>query len=456
MSGTETNRETRSASGTEPVGTADTETDRDSDTPRNPETDGATGTKPSHMTEGVSTEATRETSSPVAHAPEAAVTAGTHAEPGPEPTSETGTDIPRTRAPDFPDGLMWFNTESPLNLADMSGKFILLDFWTYCCLNCLHNLGDLERLEADFPEELVVIGVHSAKFPNEKDDQNLEAALQRHGIRHPIVADPDFIVWSAYAVRAWPTLFLIDPAGYVVGYWTGEGAYEPLAETLRERIPEAEARGELSRERLPFQRARLIETPIVPAASRGATVVRRAASHLSFPGGIDVHPTKEILYIADSNHHRILVTDFDGDLIAQIGSGNAGLADGPRDLAEFRQPQGLAVDTRRRALFVADTGNHALRVVDLDSGAVQTLAGNGRQAPSGATEARGPRDPLNSPWDLALHEGKLFVAMAGAHQIWRFKILGGYGRAMVGTGEENLHDGLLPDALLAPTLRNRW
>ena len=342
------------------------------------------------------------------------------------------------RAPEFLPGLTWLNTAQPLRLQDLRGKFVLLDFWTYCCINCMHILPDLERLETKYADELVVIGVHSAKFPNERGAENIRNAILRYGITHPVVNDHRFELWQQYAARAWPTLYLIDPRGYIVGKMAGEGVFEPFDETLQRLIPEFEREGLLRR------------APFDPRLERDE---EPRGSMLSFPGKVHAHQPSRHLFIADTNHHRLLVTDFDGRVEQTIGSGEAGLLDGTFEEARFRQPQGLFYDDEADVLYVADTENHALRRVDFGERQVTTLAGTGAQARFGAREADGTRSPLNSPWDVLLHRdsegGRLYVAMAGSHQIWSFSPETGRGEVYAGTGSENIVDAPRLEALLA-------
>ncbi|MGI9174220.1 MAG: thioredoxin-like domain-containing protein [Rhodothermales bacterium] len=341
------------------------------------------------------------------------------------------------RAPAFPPGLTWLNTAHPLRLQDLRGKFVLLDFWTYCCINCMHILPDLERLEEKYRDELVVIGVHSAKFPNERGTESIRNAILRYGIKHPVVNDHRFEVWQQYAARAWPTLYLVDPRGYIVGKMAGEGVFEPFDEALQRLIPEFERDGLLRRE------------PLVPRLERD----EEPEAMLAYPGKIHAHEASQRLFIADTNHHRLLVTDFDGRVEHTIGSGEAGLLDGSFEEAQFRQPQGLFYDDETDVLYVADTENHALRRIAFHEQRVETLAGTGAQARFGAREADGARSPLNSPWDLLLHgdDGgrRLYVAMAGSHQVWSFSPETGRGEVYAGTGSENIVDAPRLEALLA-------
>ena len=353
------------------------------------------------------------------------------------------TEYGTVRAPDFPEGLTWINTPRPLSLRqDLRGKFVLLDFWTAGCINCHHVLPDIERIEHAYTDVLVVIGVHAAKFPNEREDEAVAHAVRRHGLAHPVVNDPDLVVWEHYGVKAWPTLFLIDPRGYIVGYVSGEGAYEPMARALEQLVPRFAAEDALDRAPLDLssgEAADAFPEPSGPARASG----------LTYPGAVVVDSAAERIFIADTGRHRILVVGFDGRVQVQIGSGRPGLADGRIEEAEFRQPHGMHLDAPRNTLYVADTANHALRSVTLGTGHVRTLAGNGAQARPDARFADGRGSPLNSPWDVLLHDGRLYVAMAGAHQIWVFDSRTGEGGVYAGDGGEALVDAPRPEARLA-------
>lgn len=348
------------------------------------------------------------------------------------------TNYGTVRAPEFPEGLQWLNTPHPLRLNDLRGKFVLLDFWTFCCINCMHVLPDLKRLEHKYPYELVVIGVHSAKFANEQQTESIRNAIVRYDIEHPVVNDPAFVVWQHYAVRAWPTLFLIDPKGYIVRKKAGEGVFEPFDAVLTELIPTFEKDGVLDR------------TPLATHLERD----HMPEQMLSFPGKIAGDEASGRLFISDSNHHRLLITDLEGQVLAKIGHGKAGFDDGAFEDATFRQPQGVCYDADTETLYVADTENHALRHIDLRERRVETLAGNGMQAQFGTWRAKGAASPLNSPWDVLLHRdakarAHLYVAMAGPHQLWVFDPKTGKGETYAGNGHEHIVDDKRLKAQLA-------
>lgn len=327
------------------------------------------------------------------------------------------------RAPEFPEGLEWLNTDRPLTMRELRGRFVLLDFWTYCCINCMHILPDLAWLERKYADEpFVVIGVHSAKFRNEKEAANIREAILRYGIAHPVVNDASMAVWDSYAVRSWPTLMLIDPDGYIVWAASGEGHREELDECLTQGLAEWRRVGGLATEPLSLAR----ETA--------------PAGPLTFPGKLVADVASDRLFISDSNHNRIVVTDLEGVFQASIGSGEPGFADGTLGEARFLHPQGLALVGGE--LFVADTENHAIRRVDLRERRVTTVAGTGEQSHLYARgSGKGREVALSSPWDLCVVGGSLYIAMAGFHQIWRYDLAGDWVEPYAGTGREARIDG---------------
>ena len=333
--------------------------------------------------------------------------------------------------PEFPSGAQWINTDRPLTMQELRGRVVLLDFWTYCCINCMHILPDLARLENKYGDRLVVVGVHSAKFDGEKDTDNIRSAVRRYGIRHPVLNDRNFVLWKRLGVHAWPTLVLIDPDGVIVGQVNGEGNYEALDRTIEDVL----------------SRQKGYEKALAPLPLK-VEDTETAASFLRFPGKVLADAGGGRLFIADSGHNRIVVADSGtGDVLSIIGSGVPGLKDGDFSDAAFSNPQGIVLAGKR--LFVADTDNHALREVDLDNEQVRTVAGNGEQARWGAHGGAGRDTRLNSPWDIEFLDGKLYIAMAGPHQIWRYDPDNGRSDVFAGSGRENIIDGDKTTAALA-------
>ncbi len=334
----------------------------------------------------------------------------------------------RVRAPELTGGRGWLNTDKPLSLAALKGKVVLLDFWTYGCINCIHIIPDLKRLEHKYPNQLVVIGVHSAKFENEKDTENIRRIILRYDLEHPVYNDADYKVWQSYGVRAWPTQVLIDPAGYVIGAVSGEGNYERIDQVVAKVVDEFRKRGELNEEplQLTLERAKVGDLP------------------LAFPGKILADAKGDRLFIADSNHNRIVVTKLDGSLIETIGTGAAGSADGAFSKASFYRPQGMALDGD--SLYVADTENHLIRRVDLKMKSVQTVAGTGQQAHDYFRQGPARTIELSSPWDLQLVDRQLYITMAGTHQVWKLDLDKQEVSTFAGSGREARQDGALLEA----------
>ncbi|HSD51381.1 MAG TPA: thioredoxin-like domain-containing protein [Candidatus Methylomirabilis sp.] len=298
-------------------------------------------------------------------------------------------------------------------------------------MNCLHVLPELEALESKYSLALTVIGVHSAKFPTEREAASLRHAIRRHNITHPVVNDADFAIWQRYGVRAWPTLVLIDPQGYVVAATAGEGHGPTLERLIGELITEHRAAGTLRE-------------------GTGPSVISDGdeATPLAFPGKVAVDSASGALAIADSGHHRILIASLDGSVQVTAGTGTSGAQDGPLAEASFRHPQGLAFHDG--SLYVADTENHLIRRVDPAKGGVETVAGTGRQAhgPIRKSEAGPLATDLNSPWDLVALNGVLYIAMAGSHQVWALDPAGARLELVCGTGREALVDGSREDAAM--------
>ena len=337
----------------------------------------------------------------------------------------------KVRAPEFSGAAGWLNTEKPLSIAALKGKVILLDFWTYGCINCIHIIPDLKMLEAKYQNELVVIGVHSAKFKNEREIENIRKIVLRYGIEHPVVNDADFKIWKSYAVRAWPTQVLIDPAGYVIGAVSGEGHFERLDEAIGNVAEEFRKKGQLDEapRKFALERAKVGELP------------------LAFPGKVLADSTSDRLFISDSNHNRIVVTDLNGKLIATIGSGAAGAEDGNFESATFHKPQGMSIEGDN--LYVADTENHRIRMVDLKTKTVKTIAGTGVLRDFNGFGGAALDTALRSPWDLEKVGKFLFIAMAGSHQIWRMDLSRDYIAPYAGTRGESRLDGKIKSSNFA-------
>ena len=335
----------------------------------------------------------------------------------------------RPAAPEFPDKMDWLNTAGPVKLADLKGKVVILDFWTLCCINCIHILPDLAKLEKKYPNELVVIGVHAAKFDNEKETKSIRKAVLRYEIAHPVVNDADHKIWDAYGANSWPTFGVIDAEGNFVGSTSGEGQLDILDRTVARLVAEAKQKKVLNDTPIRFDLVRFREAGDTP---------------LFFPGKVLADEKGGRLFVADSTHHRVVVTDLSGKAQAVIGTGSPGYKNGKFADAQFDDPQGVAVDGD--TLYIADRKNHVIRAADLKAGTIKTVAGTGKQ--DGNTRLIDtPADPhktgLNSPWDLLLVDHRLFIAMAGHHQIWAMDLKANKLQPYAGNGRENIDDGPL-------------
>ncbi|XP_030019079.1 NHL repeat-containing protein 2 [Sphaeramia orbicularis] len=313
------------------------------------------------------------------------------------------------KIPDFQTGLDWLNTEGPLSVnKELAGKVVLLDFFTYCCINCMHILPDLHQLEKkhSVKDGLVIVGVHSAKFPNEKVLDNIRSAVLRYDICHPVVNDSEACLWHELEVSCWPTLVLLGPRGNLLFSLVGEGHRDRLMLFTELALRYYGEQGLLQTHTVG---TKLLKNTLPP-------------SILAFPGKVAVDNSSKRLAVADTGHHRILVVSSTGQLLHAIGGPENGRKDGSLFEASFNSPQGVAI--KGDTVYVADTENHLIRKIDLLEGTVTTLAGVGAQGTDKEGGAMGPQQPISSPWDVTLgtaggvEDNVLWIAMAGTHQIW--------------------------------------
>lgn len=338
----------------------------------------------------------------------------------------------RVRAPELIGKGGWLNTgDQQYTLADLRGRIVILDFWTFCCVNCLHVLDELRELEEKHRDTVVIIGVHSPKFVHEAEHRAVVDAVERYEVHHPVLDDPELATWKQYAVRAWPTLVVIDPEGYVVAQHAGEGHAHAIERLVDELESEHAAKGTLRRGDGPY----VAPEPV--------------ATHLRFPGKALLLPDGGFL-VSDTTRHRLVELDADGETVRRhFGTGERGLSDGGPDEARFSEPQGLAVLPDGR-VAVADTVNHALRALDLTTGVTSTLAGTGRQWWQGTPTSGPAREvDLSSPWDVAWFGDRLWIAMAGVHQLWTYDPESATVRVAAGTTNEGLVDGPAAEAWFA-------
>jgi thiol-disulfide isomerase/thioredoxin/DNA-binding beta-propeller fold protein YncE len=326
-------------------------------------------------------------------------------------------------------GITWFNTPYGISLQSQRGKIVILDFWTFCCINCLQILPSLHRIEEAFPDQVTVIGVHSPKFAAEQDGAKVAAAIARYGIMHPVAHDPKFQLWKSFAVKAWPTLIFIGPDGKIIGQHAGEPDPDRLLQAVTEQVKIARSAGALQPKPLEF------------------AGVDTTDGALAFPGKIKPLADGERWAIADAGHHQIVLVNRGGQEAGRIGSGTAGLVDGPWRGASFNRPQGLIAAAD--AIYVADTGNHAIRKIDLQTRTVSTLAGTGARGRALGESAPAAATALASPWDLEIDGSMLYFANAGTHQLGKLDLATSTVAALAGDGAEAIEDGPALSAHLA-------
>lgn len=360
--------------------------------------------------------------------PGEATPAGTPAvaEQGPaaKPAEDDGPD-----APPLDGAAAWLGVDAPIAIESLRGQLVILDFWTYCCINCMHVLPLLRDIEHEFADQpLTVLGVHSAKFDAERDPRRIREAMKRYGVEHPVAVDSDMKIWDRYGATGWPTLALIRPNGKIAGLASGEPDGNLLRAAIRTILAEARADGSLAK----------------PPPTKKQPVLSDTQSPLAYPGKVHALPNGD-LAISDSGHHRVLVVDRQGRTRHTIGSGLRGWSDGPFTAATFDDPQGLASSPDGNTLWIADTRNHVVRRVDLKTKTVETIAGTGSLGERPLDEELTPaRDTaLRSPWDLALtpDHKRLIIALAGSHQLATLDLATSKIRRLAGSGRETITDG---------------
>jgi thiol-disulfide isomerase/thioredoxin len=339
-------------------------------------------------------------------------------------------------APELEGAVAWLNTDRALTLQSLRGCVVVLDFWTYCCINCMHVIPTLREIEMRFADQpVVVIGVHSGKFNAERDPARIREAIGRYGVDHPVAVDDDMHIWSAYAIRSWPTLVVVNPSGKIAAVAPGEPELETLDAFIRSELEIAKKAGTLAK-----------RAPAIADADHPDTG-RISHEPLLYPGKARVMPNGQIA-ISDSGHHRVLMCDAKGQVQMVAGSGIRGLSDGVGDAAAFDDPQGVC--WHDGALLVADTRNHAIRRIDPVTAEVTTVAGNGQLGPPNGPAGRvgATSVALRSPWDVCSVGDAIYVAMAGSHQIWRYWPATAEIEVYAGSGTEALLDG--------PVITSSW
>lgn len=329
------------------------------------------------------------------------------------------------KAPELPASCQWLNTAEALSLEKLTGHVILLNFWTYSSINCIHTLTDLEYLGKKYRDKpFIVIGVHAAKFSNELDAENIQSAVSRYEIKHPVIVDDKYKTWRTYGIRFWPTFMLIGSDGNIIVSVQGEGRRNILDRLINDALKKGKRSKTLAAEKYEFN--------VPPVKER----------QLAFPGKIALDAGRRVLYISDSNHNQIveaaLETAAAAKVLNRIGSGKSELKNGNYSTASFFRPQGIHY--HNGFLYVADTGNHAIRAVDLTKKKVKTLTAKGKKGGFGKP---------NSPWDLVYYDNSLYIAMAGSHQLWELDLKKKKTDLFAGNGYVGIFDGSAFGSMLA-------
>ncbi|KAK0161514.1 hypothetical protein PV327_009976 [Microctonus hyperodae] len=355
---------------------------------------------------------------------------------------------------DFPKGLEWFNVPVGLSITqDLAGKIIVLDFFTYCCINCMHILPDLCALETKYSiqDGLIVIGVHSAKFSNEKDSGKILSAIQRYNIAHPVINDNKLSMWRNLGVNCWPTLIILGPKGQPLFVLMGEGHRDELFIYTKVAINYFKSLKQISNHNIPLSPAH----HLLPVREN---VLRFPSKIQTFLNG-----NYEKIVISDTGNNRIVVMKLGGFVEHIIGGQSSGFRDGGFDEARFNAPQGICV--LNNSIYVADTENHAIRLIDLEKKIVTTVVGTGSQGHDYVGGKFGKEQALSSPWDVAIYHHNqneetvpiVLIAIAGTHQIWALflkdtfwwkkkEYKAGTCAAIVGNGKEENRNNAYPHA----------
>lgn len=322
-------------------------------------------------------------------------------------------------APDLPPSLEWVNC-APQRLAGLRGRVTALAFWHAGSATSANLLADLGYLQAKYADGLSVIGLHVPKFDAQRDAAFVARAVNRLGVRFPVASDADAVTWQHYGVRGWPSVALVDAQGRLVEIVAGDQQREALEERIIALLDDAGERG-----------LRVYENS--PPASRPEPI-----TDVAFPRGLALTPQR--LFVSDSGHHRILECDHDGRVLRVFGSGSAGFVDGMGIQSAFQMPAGLAVF--KDTLYVADTGNHAIRRINLSTGDVDTLLGQGRGGlPQSVSDVRTANVLLDRPWGVACSTDRLYVSMAASNQVWELDLTRFSFRPLAGSGRLALADG---------------
>ena len=337
----------------------------------------------------------------------------------------------------------WFNVSRPLEASDLKDRIILLDFWTYACVNCIQSIPEIKKLEKEFGDKLTVIGVHSGKFDNEKDAESIRKAIIKHDITHPVINDSDLKIWNNFKVQAWPTFILLNPHGNVVKIVSGEEGLPKIKRSIKKLV--SNFKYELNRDSL----------PIILEKHNIIGNVLNFPTKLEYAGSFSYKSRQiPVIFIANTGNDNIIASSLTGEMVLKIGSGKEGFEDGSFNIASFNEPQGLLFDNGK--LYIADTGNHALRVVDFKDGVVRTLVGSGQRGEvieDNGQYLEAKNVDLASPTDIEffLNKDVIAIANSGTNQILAYNTKKNTIMVLAGDGNEGIDDGKYRENSLAQT-----
>ncbi len=336
---------------------------------------------------------------------------------------------------EFPKTYSWLNSKKNITLRKLQGNILVIDFWTYCCINCIHTLQTLDYVDEKYTNKPVtVIGIHSAKYPNEKDQKNITEAIKRYDVKHPILVDQQMHLWRQYGINAWPTILFVAPDNTIEYKHAGEISKEEISEILDDML-----------DRHKNSLAKVRSDVYSKVVKKDKDILT-----LSYPGKLSISQNGSLLAISDSSNNRIIICERKtGKIVEIIGSGYKGMLDSSFDASMLNNPQGICFD--KNFLYIADTGNHSIRVADLRTRHLITIAGNGDKGIhlGYATKYIAKEISLVSPWDVAILGRMLYITMAGTHQIWAYNIEEKTIIPFAGNGLEEIRDGELAKAMFA-------
>ncbi|PKM12522.1 MAG: hypothetical protein CVV15_03685 [Gammaproteobacteria bacterium HGW-Gammaproteobacteria-5] len=326
---------------------------------------------------------------------------------------------------EFPESLQWLNAPVQ-SLADARGRVAVVAVVSASSAWSQNLIDELRRVQARHPEQVRAFVVHCPKFDAERDPRMLGKWINRLGIGLPVASDPEFALWQQLDLQAWPSLVVFDIDGSLHEVMIGDTRGEQIEACVSELLD--------------YHDGLLVigEAPVF--------VRQEPRLPLRFPAGLAV--TAEHIYVVDSGNHRVLECTHEGRIMRQFGSGNADMLDGRSGEAAMRRPMGIAL--LREALYITDTGNHALRKISLHDGDIETLLGTGRPgATDGGSYRDGERYALDQPLGICAQNQCLYIANSGTNQVLALDMGERELLMLAGSGALGRYDAKAAAAILA-------